>query len=479
MRKWAWLCVLVLAACGGGNNSGAGGSRPACSSPAGSNEASNAAPAAGNAQADNSPAANTAPAANTVTQPEQPRPAAEPPQATPGGALPELFVDGWYRAPGAVAVTQFPELPEGWTLKYTESANGRVIALGREGAVVLFTFLPPHNVKATDLKLAQGLAASLAETAQKELPYLKLARTADSLPHSGGFCAARFLEGKTDKAVAETCIVAAVAEGKEAGLCLCRARKELLDAAWRDVAAKALENMRVGAHVPALPRLDPGEKLRGVFEGPTEFGATSSQNRYHWLTFDERGWCHERSPGDERELDAMYQWQPEECLRYRVANGRLELLDRAGKPRRSYAFQRQGRNLELDGKPWYCVTSEETPSLAGHYEAFTFYSSEGYGQSFTFSSSSDYWFTADGRFSFDNAAMSSLADTPGWPQADGFRSWAHAYAEQPKNHGRYRVVNNVLQLLFADGRRAARPLFLHKGSDPELIYISGSVYLKD
>lgn len=466
MRNLLMLAAMaaLLAACGGQNEPGSATSTSESSTPV----------------SNDSPAGNqTAPGNDAPADTPKPEPKPPPQPAAPG--LPEMFVDGWYRAPGGVAIVQFPELPEGWTLKYNESPTGHVVTLGREGAFAAFTFLPLAVANATDLKLAQALAAALTQTVQKELPYMKVARKADELPHKGGLCAAVFLEGKSPQNVEETAIVCAVAEGKEAALCMCRTRKPLLDAAWTKLAAKVVEEIRVGKHVPKLPEHDPGTRLEGVYEGPTEFGATANDNTYHWLTFDKRGWCHESKPYSERELelDAMFQWQPAKCLRYRVAGGKLELIGADGMVARAWKYERQADKLVLDGKNWWHVSRAGAVTLDGHYEAFSFYMNQGYGQTFTFSSSSDYWFTKDGRFSFESASMSSLSDDPGWPQADGFRSWANAYASEPKNFGHYRVVGNMLQLKFADGRRAAKTIFLHRGNDADLVYIDSKVYLKD
>ena len=396
--------------------------------------------------------------------------------------MPELFIDGWYRAPGGVATMEFPELPQGWVLRYADTKAGRTVQLTRQGALLTFTFVPStaKDLEATDLKLAQVVAQHTAQGIAKELPYLKATRNADDLPLKGGFAAARFMEGKSEAGHDEVVIVAAVADGNAVVVCLCRALKSLLDEAWGKLGGVALESAKFGKHVPRLPDMKPDVKLDGIWQGPTDWDFSNTLgNRYRWLVADPRGWFHERTLYTERELDleAMYQWRPELVKRYRIRDGNFEQLDAEGKQEKFWHFKQQGEVLFFGKDRYDFIQRDGELTLDGCWEASTYYVNQGYGDTFTFSSSSRYFFTKEGKFSMDSFSSMSSVDDANYPPLDGFRSWAHAYSETPVRHGRYKIVGNLLLLAFADGRRATKVITFSGGNDLGLAFISGSPYL--
>lgn len=424
---------------------------------------------------------DSAPAKADRSAPDQPRPEqpSAPSSTTSEG---ELFIEGWYRAPGQGAIVQFPELPKGWVLRYEEGKTGRVVTLRSDTALAVFTFAPSHAMDAAkqDLELARGLCAAIQAQIETDLPHLKPTRGAPNLPHDGGYACAQFFEGKSANGVEESAVALVVAQGKDAMLCTFRARKDRFDAAWKDVASPAIESARVGSKVPRLPSLDPGTAVHGIFQGPTKFDfSNASRNRYYWLVMDRRGWFHEVSPRTERELDceAMYQFKPSAVGRYVIKGDEIEWQDANGRRTGAHKLSITEKHMMLGGERWDRVDRTGGLTLEVAYEAVTFYINSGFGETFTFSSSKTYYFTKNGKFSFDSFAAAQSADDGVFPPPSGFRSWASAHSERPTSHGNYKVEGNLLLLAFADGRRAAKTLFLSEGKDVGLLFIGGSPYL--
>lgn len=389
----------------------------------------------------------------------------------------EVFEDGFYRAPDGTAIVQLPELDEeNWTVQLNTKSNYRVLqlTLGKKNWRGYINILfPPKDVKYTnDKDVAQGLT-TLVNSVKQNADWLKETGEITKGKLSEGIFFSQHLEGTTKNNVQDVADVSIITDGTYLVAIIIRGNKTDYNKDIKETTVSILKSLKVGKTVPWLKDLKPTTVLEGVYLGPYKSG-----NQY-WYIFDKRGYMLAHSPNGllTLDFDARLQSLGTKINTYSIKNNKININWYDG-TNSNYPIQISAKKIIVNNEEYDKVDGlTEGLKLNGHYECSSYYSST--TDTFSFSSSSNYYFTKDGKFSFDSIASANSVSKDTYNNTE---SSINTYLGKNPSAGIYKIQKDKLWLYFADGTTIYKTFYVnvYNGKpDYNLVYIGGGNYLLD
>jgi hypothetical protein len=391
----------------------------------------------------------------------------------------EIFEDGFYRAPAGKAVLQLPELDDTWQVRLEAPDNFRHLILIKgliknsfEQRITISFPLSMNKIVG-----AKDMATSLATQAQKNGPFLKLIKHGP-IRIKGGSCYSIILMGEQDNGQGYMYNSYGISSDTYSMFI----SVEMLSGNFESLTVVVngiFETLAIGENVPRLKDLKPGVRLHGVYKGPGKAKWDGSWEEY-WLIFDKRGYYIISGPHGalETDFEARFQQNKRYINRYNIKGSKFIKTDTDGNVD-DYPVTINNETITLFGRTYVLVSGKsDGMKLDGHYEAYYYYETTDVYSDFSFSSSANYYFTKDGKFSFASFAS---AHTNVDENLDGYKGTVDVNSDVRNKSGAYVIQDDHIILTFNNGKKAVKTFYTkyYKDKKPGAIFINGTSYLLD